>query len=100
MTLGLMTPRRRKTIIIPVTVGEDYQKGLIRRLEEYGILRKEIAEEIGVDPTQFSRWLVRSSPDTGKPISIGIENVVKIEQAIIKIREERAKEKKKQKEGE
>ena len=81
----------RKTILIPVTVGEDYQTGLIRRLDDYGILRKDLAAEIGVDPTQLSRWLRRESADTGKAISIGIDNVQKIEEAILRIRVKRAK---------
>jgi ribosome-binding protein aMBF1 (putative translation factor) len=84
-------PTRRKTILIPVNVGEHYQDGLIRRLDEEGILRKDLAAEIGVDPTQLSRWLVRPSPSTGRNISIGIDNVQKIEEALIRLRAKRAK---------
>lgn len=87
-----MTARRPRQLLIPVTIGEDYQSSLMRRLDEYAISRREIAEEIGVHETQMSRWLRRTSEYTGKPISIGMENVVKIETAIVKILDRRKRE--------
>lgn len=90
-----MSDRRTRTILIPVPIGGDYQSGLVRRLEEYGIKRREIAEEIGVHETQLSRWLRHESQYTGKAISIGIDNVVKIETAIVKILDRRARAEKK-----
>lgn len=85
-------PRRR--IVIPIEIGEDYQTGLLRRLEQYGITQREVAREMGIDETQFSRWVARPSADTGKPMAIRMDNVVKIEMAIIKIRERMKRRKK------
>jgi hypothetical protein len=82
--------------LIPVTIGEDYQTGLLRRLEEYGIKHKEMAVEMGVHETQFSRWVARPSSDTGRPVSIGMENVIKIEKAILAIRQRREREHRRQ----
>lgn len=92
MNGGTVSDRRARTILIPVTIGEDYQSGLVRRLDEYGIKRREIADAIGVHETQFSRWLRADSQYTGKAISIGIDNVVKIETAIVKILARRKRE--------
>jgi predicted transcriptional regulator len=75
----------RKQILIPVNVGEDYQTGLRRRLKEYGITQREVAQEMGVDDTQFSRWVGRPSADTGRAVAIRIDNVISIETAIIAI---------------
>lgn len=78
-------PRRR--ILIPIEIGEDYQTGLLRRLKEYGITQREVAHEMGIDETQFSRWVARNSPDTGRAYAIRMDNVIKIERAIIAIRQ-------------
>lgn len=98
MTTETATPmtRRRRTILIPVDVGEDYQTGLLRRLEEYGITQREVCQEMGIHETQFSRWVARPSPDTGKPYAIRIDNVVKIEEAIHNIRRRRERERERQ----
>lgn len=84
--------RKSKTITIPVVIGESYQAGLVRRLAEYGITQREVAVEMRTTESQFSRWVGRPSSDTGRPVSIGVENVIKIEQAILAIRTRRARE--------
>lgn len=92
-----MSTRRRRELLIPVTIGEDYQTTLARRLDEYGITRRALAAEMQLDPTSLSRWLRRPSAYTGKGISIGMDNVVKIETAIVKILERREREQAKEK---
>lgn len=79
----------RRQILIPVTIGEDYQVHLLRRLQEYGIQQREICREIGIDETQFSRWVARPSAETGRAVAIRIDNVIKIETAILAIRARR-----------
>lgn len=86
----------KRTILIPIEVDEDYQDSLLRRLEEYGITQREVAEEMGVHETQFSRWVARPSADTGRAMAIRIDNVIKIEKAILVIRARRARHGKKQ----
>jgi hypothetical protein len=76
-------------VTVSFHVGEDYQAAVIRRIERAGILRQALADEIGVAPTQLSRWLVRSSSDTGRPIQIGVGHVVRIEQALMRLRIEK-----------
>jgi predicted transcriptional regulator len=86
-----MSPRRQ--INIPVTIGEDYQVGLVRRLKEYDISQREIVREMGIDESQFSRWVSpRGNVDTGRAVAIRIDNVVKIERAIISILTRREKQ--------
>jgi hypothetical protein len=87
-------PSRR--ILIPIDIGEDYQAGLLRRLHEYGITQREVCEEMGIHETQFSRWVARPSADTGRPTAIRMDNVIKIEKAILAIRQRRKKASKKQ----
>lgn len=79
----------RQMILIPVTIGEGYQAGLLRRLQEYGIKQREICREMQIEETQFSRWVARPSEVTGRAVAIGIENVTKIEMAILAIRNRR-----------
>ena len=81
----------RRQILIPVTIGEDYQTGLRARLHEYGILQRELCREMGIEESQFSRWIARPSSYTERAVSIGIDNVVKIEMAILAIRARRGK---------
>lgn len=85
-------PSRR--ILIPIEIGEDYQDSLLRRLHEYGITQREVCKEMGIDETQFSRWVARPSADTGRPMGIRMDNVVKIEKAILAIRSRRRRSKK------
>lgn len=73
------------TLLIPVGPAESYQETLVKRLKRHRIKQYEVAEEMGITPSQFSRWVGRPSADTGKPMSIQLHNVVKIEQAIIAI---------------
>ena len=78
---------KKKTVIhIDIDVDEGYQVGLLKRLESYGIKQYQVADEMGVTPSQFSRWVARDSEYTGKPWSIRLDNVVKIEKAILAIR--------------
>lgn len=86
-------PMRRR-ILIPIEIGEDYKDSLLRRLQEYGIKQREVAEEMGVHETQFSRWVARPSADTGRPMAIRIDNVIEIEKAILRIRARKAKQQK------
>jgi plasmid maintenance system antidote protein VapI len=81
---GTTMPKQR--ILIPIEVGEDYQDSLLRRLEEYDIKQREVAMEMGISETQFSRWVARPSADTNRPMAIRIDNVIAIEKAILAIR--------------
>jgi predicted transcriptional regulator len=78
----------KKTTVIhlDIHVDEGYQVGLVQRLQKYGIKQYEVADEMGVTSSQFSRWVARPSEYTGRPWSIRLDNVVKIEKAIIAIR--------------
>ena len=75
-----MTARRR--IVIEIEAGEDYQDGVLRRLRDYGITQRELCDEIGVDESQFSRWVASPSKDTGKAMDMRLSNAVKIEAGI------------------
>lgn len=91
----LMT--RNREIRIPVNLDEDYQTTLLRRLSEYGITQREICVEMGIHETQFSRWVARPSVDTGRATAIRIDNVIKIEKAILAIMARRERRKGKEK---
>jgi hypothetical protein len=75
----------KRTILIPVNIGEDYPSQLRKRLDEYGIKNREICELIGMEETQFSR-LFRAGASSGKPISPRLDTVAQIEQAILTLR--------------
>jgi predicted transcriptional regulator len=85
-------PKKKTIIHIDIDVDEGYQDGLLKRLDQYGIKQYEVADEMGVTPSQFSRWVARPSEYTGNPMSIRLDNVVKIEKAVlaIRLRKERA----------
>ncbi|MGH7617481.1 MAG: helix-turn-helix domain-containing protein, partial [Gemmatimonadaceae bacterium] len=70
--------KARHTLVIVVRPGETYQDSLRRRLSELDITQKAICDELGIDPSQFSRWVARPSADTGEPVDIGSGWVVEI----------------------
>ena len=80
-------------IVLRVERGKTWQESVIKQLDEFGIQRKELAAEIDVDPTQLSRWLVGISPETGRAISVGIDNAVMVQDGIDRILMRRDREK-------
>lgn len=66
-------------VVINVAVGEDYVAELERRLKKYGISHGQVARESGIAATQLSRMF----RDNVMP---RMENIAKIERAIIEIR--------------
>lgn len=72
-------------ILVPIDVGGNYTELLKERLQKYKISHGELAREVGVSPTQLSRWF-------NKPIQPRLEAIAKIETAIIKIRKERSRQ--------
>ena len=70
---------------IPVDVKHGYAAHLKIRLRAHAITQREVAQEMGIDETQFSRWVGRPSADTGKPMDLRLSNALEIERAILAI---------------
>lgn len=81
-----MAPHRATPIELYVDVDETYQENLLRRLREYGITQRAVCDEAGIIETQFSRWVARPSEYTERPVDLRWSNILKIEQAIARIR--------------
>jgi hypothetical protein len=71
---------------ITVTISENYTQELRERLDEYEISLGALAREMEIDRSQLARWF-------NTPMQPRIDNVVKIEVAILRLR---AKAKRKQ----
>jgi transcriptional regulator with XRE-family HTH domain len=76
------------TIQVTITVGPGYIDELKQRLEKYKIGRNELAREMGIAPTQISRWMNRKNDD-GTNMVPNMKNIEKIEMAIYAIRRRR-----------
>lgn len=65
-----------------INIGEpkDYIRDLVKRLDEYHITNRQLADEMGVDTTAVSRWL--NNPDSNPTL----KTVIAIEKAIITLR--------------
>lgn len=81
---GVIVPHRRR-IVIPVSIGENYMEELIERLKKHDISQGELAREMGVNPTVITRWKNTRSDITGKAMAPRMENVMKIEMALLEI---------------
>jgi transcriptional regulator with XRE-family HTH domain len=80
---------KKVRIEIPVVIGEDYGETVKARLAEYGITQRDVAEEAGIAETQLSRWLTGKSYDTGEKMDLRLSSVVKLERAILALRQKR-----------
>lgn len=74
-----------KHIVINVAIGENYMEELRDRLQKYGITQGELAREMGINPTQLTRWFNTKSDTTGKHMEPRLDNVRKIELALLAI---------------
>lgn len=79
---------------ITITITEDYATELEERLRDLDISNKQLARQMGVHPSQVSRWFRKNE----KKVVPTIETVQKIEAAIIAIRLERRKQRQRAKE--
>lgn len=90
--------RRRRKIIIEIDFDGTYQDSLLARLAKYKISAGALCREADIDRSQFSRWVSRPSDYTGEAMAPRLDNVLKIERALIILREKqvalKAKEKK------
>lgn len=65
-------------IVVTLHIGEGYIKELVRRLKKLGISHRKVALEMGIDPSQFSRWT------TGR-VAPRMNTVEEIEAAVARI---------------
>lgn len=65
---------------------EGYSEDLKKRLEEYGISHGELCRESGIDPGQMSRWFNTDREPR-------LESIVRLEQAVARIRRRMQKRK-------
>lgn len=89
--------RRRRKIIIEIDFDGTYQQSLLARLAKYKISHGALCREAKIDRSQFSRWVARLSDYTGEAMAPRLDNVLKIERALIILREKQAAEKAKEK---
>jgi predicted transcriptional regulator len=82
----------QRRIVINVAIGENYMEELRGRLHKYEISQGELAREMGVPPTQLTRWFNTKSEATGKPMEPRLDNVRKIEFALLEILKRRKKQ--------
>lgn len=86
MGIQVMPSRRQITVTIPV--GGDYVKLLSKRLSEMEISHNALARQMGVAPSQVSRWFNRPN------MTPSLQSIARIEQAIFEITSSREKSKK------
>lgn len=75
---------------IVINYSDNYLVELRERLTEYGITQRQLSEEAGIDETMVSRWFAKNMMPR-------LESIVKIEQAIARLRR---RQKRKQKRDE
>jgi transcriptional regulator with XRE-family HTH domain len=86
MGTQVMPSRRQITVTIPV--GGSYVEELSKRLTKLEISHNALARQMGVAPSQVSRWFNRPN------MTPHMENIAKIEKAIYEICLNREKHKK------
>jgi predicted transcriptional regulator len=68
------------SITVTLHIGEGYIKELKARLRKLGISHRQVALEMGIDPSQFSRWTtgkVAPRMNTVEEIETAIQRLVK-----------------------
>lgn len=68
-----------KDVVINVAVGENYVIELKKRIDKYGISQGQLSRESGIAATQLSRMFLHNMMPR-------MDNVAKIERAILEIR--------------
>lgn len=72
-------PRVRHTVEIDIE--EDYVSQLKRRMDDLGISQNALAKEMGLSPTQVSRWFVNNE----RRVTMLVETALHIERSILAI---------------
>jgi transcriptional regulator with XRE-family HTH domain len=90
MGSSIMASRRRQIVVtVTIPVGGNYVEELSKRLTLLDISHNALARQMGVAPSQVSRWFNRDG------MSPSMKSIARIEQAVHEILEERKAAKKK-----
>jgi transcriptional regulator with XRE-family HTH domain len=71
-------------VTVTLHIGESYIKELKARLRKAGISHRQVALEMGIDPSQFSRW-------TTEKVAPRMNTVEEIEAAFARLVKKQAK---------
>lgn len=73
--------RATRQHVIEIDINENYVSQLKRKMDEFGISQNALAYELGLSPTQVSRWFVVND----RRVTMLVETALLIERSILKI---------------
>jgi transcriptional regulator with XRE-family HTH domain len=77
--MGTQIMPTRRQLTVTISVGGSYTNELKKRLREHGISHNALARQMGVPPSQVSRWFNRPN------MTPRMDSIAKIEKAIYEI---------------